>query len=188
MIAGINWGKPAEVFYQEGIFVGYRYFDTFDVDVAYPFGYGLSYTSFNFASEKSGKTLDVSDKITFPVTVTNTGAIAGKQIMQLYVSAPLGKLAKPKKELKAFAKTRLLKPAESQTLVLAVNKSELASFDPELRAWVVDKGDYQFHLATSVDDVVLSASLNIKAAIVVQEVIADLRPKDALNEMDFSHQ
>ena len=188
MMAGINWGKPAEVFYDEGIFVGYRYFDTFDIDVAYPFGYGLSYTHFNFSSEKSGKILDATDNITFPVTVTNTGAIAGKQIVQLYVSAPAGKLAKPKKELKTFAKTNVLQPGESQTLVLAVNKSELASFNPQRRAWIVDKGTYQFQLATAVDEIVLSASLNIPASIIVQEVIADLRPKIPLNEINFSNQ
>ena len=185
IVAGLDWGKPSEVFYEEGIFVGYRYFDTFDVDVAYPFGYGLSYTTFAFSSEHAEKPLQVTDNITFPVTVTNTGDRAGQQVVQLYVAAPAGKLPKPKKELKDFAKTKILQPGEAQTLELTVDKSELASFSPEQRAWVVDKGNYQFQIAKSVDEVVLSASLQIPTSIIVRQVIADLRPKTALNELSI---
>lgn len=188
IVAGLDWGKPAEVLYEEGIFVGYRYYDTFDVDVAYPFGYGLSYTSFSFSSKQAGKSLSDAQSITFPVTVTNTGESAGQQVVQLYVSAPSTHLPKPRKELKDFAKTKLLQPGETQTLQLMVNKEALASFSPEQRAWVVDKGNYQFHLATSVDEIVLSASLLVPDSIVVRKVVADLRPQTALSELSIPTQ
>ncbi|WP_339724412.1 glycoside hydrolase family 3 N-terminal domain-containing protein [uncultured Paraglaciecola sp.] len=185
IVAGLDWGKPSEVLYQEGIFVGYRYFDTFEVDVAYPFGFGLSYSTFAFSSAHAGKSLQNADNITFPVTVTNTGRSAGQQVVQLYVSAPRGNLPKPKKELKDFAKTKVLQPGESQTLRLSVNKNELASFSPRRRAWIVDKGRYQFHLAKSVNEVVLSASLQVPTSKVVSEVIADLSPKSTMNELSI---
>ena len=126
-----GWGKgniPGVDFsnHEEDIYVGYRYFDTFKKDVAYPFGFGLSYTTFEMGKpsvKANGKNIEVS------VTVKNTGKVAGKQVAQVYVTAPKGAYEKPAKELKAFGKTRELKPGESQTLKMTLEKRDLASFD-----------------------------------------------------------
>lgn len=126
-----GWGKgniPGVDFsnHEEDIYVGYRYFDTFKKDVAYPFGFGLSYTTFEMGKpsvKANGKNIEVS------VTIKNTGKVAGKQVSQVYVTAPKGAYEKPAKELKAFGKTRELKPGESQTLKMTLEKRDLASFD-----------------------------------------------------------
>ena len=107
--------KPVNSFYKEGIYVGYRYYDTFNVPTAYEFGYGLSYTSFDYSDLKlSSKTFD--SKIKISVKIKNTGKVAGKEIVQLYLAAPVDKIEKPEQELKAFAKTKLLQPGESQVI------------------------------------------------------------------------
>jgi len=140
--------------YQEGIYIGYRYFDTFGKPVAYPFGFGLSYTTFDYAIESSS--ID-GDKCQMTVKVTNTGKVAGKEVVQAYVKAPKGSLDKPAKELKAFAKTKSLKPGESQTITLTWNTMDMASFNEKASAWQLDKGTYQFMAATSSADVKCSA-------------------------------
>ena len=130
------------VLYEEDIYVGYRYTDAFAVPVAYPFGYGLSYTSFSY-SDASIRTC--ADSIEVIVSVTNTGQLPGKEAVQLYAAAPDSKAAnKPVKELKAFAKTHLLQPGESQTLRLTLATADLASFDEVSSSWVVAEGDYNF--------------------------------------------
>ncbi len=136
--------------YEEGIYVGYRYFDAFNVPVTYPFGYGLSYTTFDYSNAAITKTGD-----TFRVTVdiTNTGRYKGAEVVQLYVAAPKGKLEKPVKELRAFAKTRVLQPGESQTLTMMVRAEDLASFNEAKSQWETDKGQYRFLVAAAVDDV-----------------------------------
>lgn len=136
--------------YEEGIWVGYRLFDTYGVEVSYPFGFGLSYTTFAYGKPvvKAGK-----DGFTASVTVTNTGAVAGMEAVQLYVSAPQGGLVKPAKELKAFAKTGLLAPGESQVLEFSVSAYELASFSEAAGQWETAAGTYTVHFAASVADV-----------------------------------
>ena len=183
VIIGIEWGKPGTVWYEEGIFVGYRYYDTFNVDVAYPFGYGLSYTSFAITSPIEGKTIENSAEITIPVIVKNTGKTAGKQVVQLYVAPPQGNLPKPNKELKAFAKTKLLAPGESETLTLQVSRDQLASFYPEQDAWVLDKGIYTFEVATNINNVVLSGTLNVPQREITEKVKANLEPESPLVEL-----
>lgn len=146
--------------HEEDIYVGYRYFDSFNKNVSYPFGYGLSYTTFAYSKpsvKKSGEEIEVS------VTVKNTGKVAGKEVVQVYVSAPEGKMEKPAKELKAFGKTRELQPGESQTLRMSLQRRDLASFDEEQSAWVVDAGTYQFLIAASATDIRTSASLRVDA-------------------------
>ena len=147
--------------YEEDIYVGYRYFDSFDVPVAYPFGFGLSYTTFEYSDAKIAQKNDIYD---VTVTVKNTGAREGKEVVELYISAPDNKVAnKPVKELKAFAKTKQLKPGESETVTLTVKAADLASFDETASAWVVDEGEYQFLIGASVQDIKATLSATAKA-------------------------
>ena len=158
-----GWGKgniPGVDFsnHEEDIYVGYRYFDTFKKDVAYPFGFGLSYTTFEMGKpsvKANGKNIEVS------VTVKNTGKVAGKQVAQVYVTAPKGAYEKPAKELKAFGKTRELKPGESQTLKMTLEKRDLASFDEANSQWKVDAGNYLFQVGTDVGSIKGTATLKV---------------------------
>ncbi|MDD5345778.1 MAG: beta-glucosidase, partial [Proteiniphilum sp.] len=126
--------------YEEDIFVGYRYFDSFRKEVSYPFGYGLSYTTFEYDNPMIRET---PDEVIVSIDVINSGTIPGKEAVQLYVTAPQNpSLPKPAKELKAFGKTSELKAGEKQTVTLKVAKSDLASYDNEQCAWVVDPGRY----------------------------------------------
>ena len=124
---GVNYSN-----HEEDIYVGYRYFDTFGKPVAYPFGFGLSYTTFKYSNLKASAK---GNKVNVDVTVTNTGKTAGKQVAQIYVSAPKGNIQKPKRELKGFGKTRLLKPGESQTLHMVIDRRDLTSFGQQPGAW-----------------------------------------------------
>ena len=158
-----GWGKgniPGVDFsnHEEDIYVGYRYFDTFKKDVAYPFGFGLSYTTFEMGNpsvKANGKNIEVS------VTVKNTGKVAGKQVAQVYVTAPKGAYEKPAKELKTFGKTRELKPGESQTLKMTLEKRDLASFDEANSLWKVDAGNYLFQVGTDVESIKGTATLKV---------------------------
>lgn len=158
-----GWGKgniPGVDFsnHEEDIYVGYRYFDTFKKDVAYPFGFGLSYTTF----EMGKPSVKANDKnIEVSVTVKNTGKVAGKQVAQVYVTAPKGAYEKPAKELKAFGKTRELKPGESQTLKMTLEKRDLASFDEANSQWKVDAGNYLFQVGTDVESIKGTATLKV---------------------------
>ena len=136
--------------YEEGIYVGYRHYSTVGKPVSYPFGYGLSYTSFAFSKLQVRQ---YGDDVVATVTITNTGKRAGKEVAELYITAPKGKLDKPALELKAFAKTKLLQPKESQTVEMIFNKRNLASFDESLNAWVTDKGNYTISVGSSVADI-----------------------------------
>jgi beta-glucosidase len=145
--------------YDEGIYVGYRYFDTKNKAVAYPFGYGLSYTTFEYGSPNIEQT---NDTINVNIKVTNIGNRAGKEIVQLYVSAPQGNLDKPKKELKGFAKTRELSSGESQYVVISIKRSDLASYDDNLGDWILDSGEYNFILGSSINDNRASCGLALR--------------------------
>ena len=157
-----GWGSgiPNESFtnHEEDIYVGYRYFDTFDRQVAYPFGFGLSYTTFDFSQPK----VKVSDnEVMVSITVKNTGKVSGKEVAQVYVSAPKGTLEKPVHELKAFAKTRELKPGEQQTLVMNIQKRELASFDESHSQWLTEAGIYTFAIGASSRDIKATATAKL---------------------------
>ena len=133
--------------YNEGIYVGYRHYQTRGIEVSYPFGYGLSYTSFACSEptvKRRGNTYTASIK------VTNTGSAAGREVIQLYVTSPAGMLDKPERELKAFAKTGELAPSESQTVVMTFTAYDLASFDETASAFVTDKGTYTARFCTDV--------------------------------------
>ena len=145
--------------YYEGIDVGYRHFQSDpDVEVSYPFGYGMSYTTFAYGKPSVKAT---ADGIKATVTVTNTGKVTGREIVELYVAAPSGGLEKPARELKAFAKTKLLAPGESETLTMKITAYELASFNDEHSAWETAAGTYQVLFGASVTDIRAKASFRL---------------------------
>ena len=179
----LNQGKKGNVRnvdfteYEEDIYVGYRYFDSFNVPVSYPFGFGLSYTTFEYSDANIAQK---GDNYEVSVTVKNSGECEGKEVVELYISAPDSKAAnKPAKELKAYAKTKNLKPGESETLTLSVAAADLASFDEASSAWVVAEGEYQFLVAASVQDIKATLKASVKGQ---QTKVHDvLKPEVKLN-------
>ena len=145
--------------YKEGIWVGYRYFTTAGKNVSYPFGYGLGYTT--FAYSKPVVKVAKDGTVTASITVTNTGDFAGKEAVQLYVTAPDGGLVKPACELRAFAKTGELKPGASETLTMTVDPYTLASFNEETSAWETAAGAYTAHFGASVADIRATAPFKL---------------------------
>jgi beta-glucosidase len=175
-------GRPSEVTYEEGIYVGYRYYNTFDVKTAYPFGYGLSYANFKYSDLKlSSKTFN--ETITATVTITNNGDVAGREVVELYVSAPQSGLPKPEEELKAFAKTRLLAPKESQTINLALTAKDLASFDTAKLSWIAQAGTYEVKIGASATDIKEIKKFDLAKNIVTEKVHDVLQPQVAINEL-----
>lgn len=152
-LKGVNYSN-----HEEDIYVGYRYYDTFGKPVAYPFGFGLSYTTFEFGKLTAKKQ---GDNIVVTVSVKNTGNVAGKQVAQIYVTAPKGTLEKPAKELKAFAKTRELKPGESETLKMSIPVRDLASFDEANSQWLAEPGTYTFRVGDNVEHTTGSVALTL---------------------------
>ena len=148
--------------YEEGIWVGYRWFGTKGREVSYPFGFGLSYTSFEYSAPvvKARK----EGGFTASITVRNTGKVAGKEAVQLYVSAPDGGLEKPAMELKAFAKTGTLQPGQSQTLSFEVDAYDLASFNEANSRWETAAGTYTVKFAANAEDVRKEAQFKMAKA------------------------
>jgi len=134
-----NNGNVHEDYYKDGIYVGYRYFDSFNKEVSYPFGFGLSYTNFEMECVKAKQK---NEKLEISVKVKNTGNYSGKEVVQVYVSGAKGKIHKPAKELKAFAKTKELKAGEKEVLKIAFDLKSLASYDESSASWIIEKGDY----------------------------------------------
>ena len=149
-LSGFSFMKrvPWEVVYKEDIYVGYRYYDTFDVPVAYEFGYGLTYTDFEYSNLQLSST-NFEGEITITVDVKNTGSVAGREVVQVYASAPNGKLNKPEQELVAFDKTKLLQPGEIETLSFTVTTKDLASFDEVHSSWIAEAGVYTLKVGAS---------------------------------------
>ena len=145
--------------YEEGIWVGYRYFQTRGVEVSYPFGHGLSYTTFDYGQPKVKAS---QDGFTASITVTNSGKVPGREVVELYVSAPSGGLEKPDRELKAFAKTKTLAPGESETLTMTVSSYELASFNESTAAWETATGTYKLLFGASATDIRRTASFRMR--------------------------
>ena len=165
--------------YEEDVYVGYRYFDSFEVPVAFPFGFGLSYTTFDYADAKIA---EKGDGYEVTVTVKNNGEREGREVVQLYVAAPDSKAAnKPAKELKAFAKTKLLKPGESETLTLNVKAADLASYEEAASAWVVAEGEYQFLVAASALDIKATLPAAVKSSTVKAHDV--LKPQAPINTL-----
>ncbi len=179
MMVGNKMPIPGHAYtnHEEDIYVGYRYFDTFNREVAYPFGFGLSYTTFEMSKPavkaKGNSAVEVS------VIVKNTGAVAGKEVAQVYVTAPKGRLEKPAQELKAFAKTRELQPGESQTLTMTIPVRDLASFDEAGSQWLTEAGTYTFRIGFSSRDI--KASLPIALKEYTEKTTNALAPQQTLN-------
>lgn len=173
-------GRPAEVSYEEDIYVGYRYYETFGVKTSFPFGFGLSYTTFKYDNLVVKK-----EKDTFKVTfkITNTGKAAGKEVAQLYISTKSGSIEKPTKELKAFHKTGLLQPGQSEIVAISIKPSDLASYYTSKASWIADKGSYNFLVGASVDDVKLTKSIELLNEIIVSKVTNQLTPNRAINTL-----
>jgi beta-glucosidase len=174
--------KPKQVVYEEGIYVGYRYYNTFGVKTSYPFGYGLSYTNFRYDNLKlSSKTFNNSVDAT--LTVTNTGKVDGQEVVQLYLSAPAKTIEKPVQELKGFAKTKLLKSGESQIITFRVDAGKLASFYADQSAWIAEAGNYIVKAGASCEDIRVSGSFDLAKQIRVKTVTKALAPQVKVNEL-----
>lgn len=180
--------SPHYVDYTEDIYVGYRYFETIPEaynKVCYPFGFGLSYTTFEIVPKKA---LVEDGIIRIYAEVTNTGKREGKEVVQVYYSAPQGILKKPARELGAFVKTRTLLPGESQTVVLEIGKDQMASYDDlgkiAKSAYVLEKGTYTFYVGNSVrDHVKLDFSLELAGDEIVQQLSAKAAPTSLKKRM-----
>ncbi|PTQ97897.1 beta-glucosidase [Mucilaginibacter yixingensis] len=177
---GTPAASPEQVAYREGIYVGYRYYDTFNIKPAYEFGYGLSYTTFKISPVKLAAAL-VKNRLTAQVTITNTGKVAGKEVVQVYVAAPAKSIAKPAQELKDFAKTRLLKPGESQTFTFNIPVASLASFHNDKNAWITDAGQYLLKIGTSSRQIAQTSIFNISATMVTERVHSVLHPPQSVD-------
>ena len=168
--------------YEEDIYVGYRYYDTFGKPVSYPFGYGLSYTNFEYSNATVKEEKGV---YTVEVDVKNIGNISGKEVVQLYVTAPENpSYSKPKKELKAFSKTKELKPNENQIITMKISAADLASFDENSSAWLADRGMYKFHLGKSSNEIfaTLETTLTKEIKIKTNNVLLLQEPVNTLKK------
>jgi beta-glucosidase len=182
MLGAFRNPRASRVVYEEGIYVGYRYYETFGVKPAYEFGYGLSYTTFEY-SNLSLNSPKFSKQLTATITVKNIGKVAGKEVVQLYLSAPASKLDKPVVELKGFAKTRVLKPGEAQTLKFVLSPRNLSSFDPASSSWIAEAGKYEVKIGASSRDIRQTAEFDLDRELMVKKESVALKPKVSINEL-----
>lgn len=169
--------------YKEGIYVGYRYFDTFGVEPLYAFGYGLSYTDFSITGHQV--TID-GDHAEVQVTVTNTGSVAGKETVQVYVSCPQGKLDKPYQQLAGYGKTKSLAPGASEQLKIRLNLSYLASYDESAASFVLDAGGYIVRAGNSSRNTTAVAVLDVGSRITVSKHENISRQQTTFDELKSS--
>lgn len=184
-----NYGNPTRNLYVEDIYVGYRYFETFAKDrVLYPFGYGLSYTTFSIQSRAIYQDDQDDLKVAVDVAVTNTGNMAGKEVVQVYCEAPQGKLGKPKRVLAGFAKSKLLSPGESQDLRIEIPLGTLSSYDDSgvtgyKSAWVLEEGSYGFYVGGNVREASLAGSITIESLKLIEQLQEALAPVTEFERM-----
>ena len=171
-----TFGEWDDTRYKEGIYVGYRYFDTFGKKALFPFGYGLSYTNFEY---KTTEVTEKADVITVKVNVKNTGSYAGKEVIQIYVSKPEGKLDQPYQELVGFTKTSYLAPGAEEVAEVSFRLSDFASYDEETASYVLEAGDYLIRVGNS------SVSTKIEAVVTLDETVTVLKTKNCLGTPDF---
>lgn len=174
--------KPERVLYEEGIYVGYRYYDRYGKQPQYAFGYGLSYTNFSISALHLS-TAVLGKELTASVQVKNTGKIAGKEVVQLYVSAPTTTLDKPAQELRAFGKTRLLQPGESQVLTFTLHPADVASYHTNRSAWLAEAGAYVVKVGNSSRNIQQTATFRVPTAVVVEKEHRVLQPDVPLTEL-----
>ena len=186
--AHLNWpGGAGEVRYGEGLFIGYRYYDAKEIPVLFPFGYGLSYTTFAYSNAKvSAKTFKDVDGLTVTVDITNTGKFAGKEIVQVYVHDQKSGLVRPQKELKGFAKVEL-QPGETKTVSIQLDFRAFAYYHPEYKQWITEDGDFDLLIAASAADIrqTLTVTLELTLSLpcildkesTIREWMADPRGK-----------
>jgi len=181
-LSGFMKSVPAVVTYEDGIYVGYRYYETFKVKPSYEFGFGLSFTDFTYSNLKLSSS-KFNGSITVTVNVKNNGKVAGKEVTELYLTAPSVKLDKPILELKGFAKTTLLQPGESQTLSFVIDSRRLASFDTAKSSWIAEAGKYEVKIGASSRDIKLTASFNLARDLTVKKENVSLVPKEKIEEI-----
>ena len=164
--AYLNWpGGAGEVRYGEGLFIGYRYYDAKQVPVLFPFGYGLSYTTFAYSNPKvSATTFKDVDGLTVTVDVTNTGSFAGREIVQVYVHDQKSGLTRPEKELKGFAKVEL-QPGETKSVSIQLDFRAFAYYHPEYRQWITEDGDFDILIAASAADIRHSLTVTLQSTL-----------------------
>ena len=162
-----DFGDPNDTHYREGVYVGYRYFDSVDKTPVFPFGFGLGYTSFETAAKEATIT---GSKVSVIANVKNTGNHPGKEVVQLYVSIPEGKLDQPYQVLAAFAKTNELKPGESQEVTVSFKMEDIASFDEETCCAILEKGSYVLHIGNSSRDTAVCAVVGLDDNALVQKL------------------
>ena len=163
-----NNGNVQTELYEEGIYVGYRYFDTFEVPVRYGFGYGLSYTDFEISNYRLAKIS--AEKISISASVKNTGKVSGKEVVQVYASLPGGTLEKEAHRLAAYAKTAELKPGETEEVTMEVTVDALTSYDEESAAWILEKGFYGIWIGNSLASAKLCGGMKLDATVTKRQV------------------
>ena len=172
-----QFGEKDDTRYKEGVYVGYRYFDSVDAKPLFPFGFGLGYTEFALTT---GAAVAENSRISVSVSVRNTGKYSGKEVVQLYVSAPQGRLDKPYQALAAFAKTDDLEPGGEQILTLSFDLREMASYDEAQAAWILESGDYILRTGISSRDTQPAAIVRLNGEVITHKV------RNALGKPDFT--
>lgn len=164
--ARINWpGDAGKVYYGEGIFIGYRYYDTKEMPVLFPFGYGLSYTTFEYSNPKvSAKKFKDTDGVTVTIDVTNTGKLAGKEIVQLYVHDQKSGSIRPEKELKGFAKVEL-QSGETKSASIQLDFRSFAYFHPKYKRWITEDGDFDLLIGASSADIHYRLTVTLESTL-----------------------
>ena len=180
-----NNGNVDKEYYTEGLYVGYRYFDSFDIPVRYGFGYGLSYTTFE--TKVLATELKENKKIVVETEVTNTGdTYSGKEVVELYATCPAGKLEKEYRRLVAFAKTGLLAPGQSEKLTLEIGLDKLTSYSEKEAAWILEKGTYVIWAGNSLEASAPCAVLNLDKEVVLTKTQNICPLKEGMEEMKQS--
>jgi beta-glucosidase len=192
--AHINWpGGAGAVHYGEGLFIGYRYYDAREMPVLFPFGYGLSYTTFSFSNPRlSAPTFKDTEGVTVTVDVTNTGSVAGKETVQVYVHDQKSGLVRPPKELKGFAKVEL-QPGETKSISIPLDFRAFAYFHPEYKQWITEDGEFDILIGASAADICQSLTVTLESTLrlpcildkesTINEWMADPRGKQVISPM-----
>ena len=187
----LNFAEREKVNYSEGVFVGYRYYDAKEMEVAFPFGHGLSYTTFKYSNLKLDRTeMTDQDTLTVSVDVTNTGSRAGKEVVQLYVSDRTGSVRRPLKELKGYEKVSL-DPGETKTVTMTLDKRSFAWYSTELHDWYAASGEYEILIGASSRDIRLTEKIrlhstrNLPLNLTLNTPMGDLIADERTREFGF---